>query len=489
MAEKTVKHFFVSSPFSQMQTRLSQLFSAPLPIASEYQSWRSRFILERLQITLWIALLTLLAVTLLLPHLLISPANSSHRFTSTNETLDSVAMLIAQGLGLVLGLLLQRYKTAHRYPQVLFLIPSWSLLILPLMIAGWTPAPTAIDFDVEVWIVLFAAQAILMPVYWQLHLISQVGVIIYFIGVVLWTGNSVYLNHPSPTIDYVTGGFILFCVCFIADLGVYLYERLLKREFELRQHLRVFIHAVSHDLRVPAQGMAVLLKAFQCPTATVELPSEVLQQMIDSSERQVQLINLLLEAHQAEVQGIPVHCQALLLEPLIQSILAELQPMLKQLQATVTSSISTQLPAVTADALQLRRVYENLIMNAVKHNRPGLQITLKAQVASEINPQSRHRRKLQGDRRWLYCTVQDDGVGLSPQQCQHIFDLYVRSSSRQSLGLGLGLYICRQIVEAHGGQIGVISRLGEGATFWFTLPLWGCNSANLTILNNLNLRS
>ena len=63
-------------------------------------------------------------------------------------------------------------------------------------------------------------------------------------------------------------------------------------------------------------------------------------------------------------------------------------------------------------------------------------------------------------------------MGISPEQCEHLFELYVRGDqSQHSVGLGLGLYLCRQIIEAHSGKIGVICSPGAGAIFWFTLPL------------------
>jgi signal transduction histidine kinase len=66
----------------------------------------------------------------------------------------------------------------------------------------------------------------------------------------------------------------------------------------------------------------------------------------------------------------------------------------------------------------------------------------------------------------------DDGVGMTQQQSDHLFNLYSRGrDQRRSLSLGLGLYMCRQIITAHGGEIGVISSPGQGATFWFTLPI------------------
>jgi len=72
----------------------------------------------------------------------------------------------------------------------------------------------------------------------------------------------------------------------------------------------------------------------------------------------------------------------------------------------------------------------------------------------------------------MRCSVADNGVGMSQQQCERLFELYFRGDQkRQSVGLGLGLYMCRQIITAHGGEISVRSRPGKGAIFWFTLPL------------------
>jgi signal transduction histidine kinase len=130
--------------------------------------------------------------------------------------------------------------------------------------------------------------------------------------------------------------------------------------------------------------------------------------------------------------------------------------MLAENRATLTNLVSEDLPIVNVDATQLGRVFSNLIANALKHNPPGLSITLNATVEGQM----------------IRCSVEDNGIGMSQAVSEHLFDLYARGTqARHSLGLGLGLYLCRQIIKAHGGDIDVVTSPGAGATFWFTLPI------------------
>jgi PAS domain S-box-containing protein len=221
--------------------------------------------------------------------------------------------------------------------------------------------------------------------------------------------------------------------------------------------LRAFFHAVSHDLRNPITGTLMVLKNLQQQSGeTISLPRRILDRMIQSSDRQLDLINTLLEAHVSEVQGVILHKQPIQLSQLVQSVVAELEPILEQNQATLKNLIPEDLPLVSADPTALWRVFGNLINNALKHNPPGLTLILNATVERQI----------------IRCCIEDNGVGLTQEQCDRLFDLYFRSSqTRSPLSLGLGLYLCRQIIAAHGGEIGAIGSPGAGATFWFTLPI------------------
>ncbi len=225
---------------------------------------------------------------------------------------------------------------------------------------------------------------------------------------------------------------------------------------ELSQTKDDFLNAVSHDLRTPIMGTMMVLKNLQQKSGdSVIISRSILERMAQSSDRQLGMINSLLEAHSSEAWGMNLHCERLPLSPLVQTIVEDLAALLVENQATLIKQVPPELPPVTADPTLIRRVFENLLTNALKHNPPKLHVTLSAKIEDDM----------------IRCSVQDDGVGMTPSECDSLFERYVRGTrARRSTGIGLGLYLCRQIITAHGGQIGAISAPGEGASFWFTLP-------------------
>ncbi|MBD3882804.1 sensor histidine kinase [Phormidium tenue FACHB-886] len=227
-------------------------------------------------------------------------------------------------------------------------------------------------------------------------------------------------------------------------------------EAELRRQLNLFLHAVSHDLRNPVIGTAMVLNNLKAqPGDDLKLPRRILERMSESNQRQLDLINSLIDAHATEMWGIALQSQPTVLSQLVAAAIADLQPILDKEGTQLENRVSPELPLVKVDPLQLTRVYQNLIANALKHNPPGLTLILDAQQ--------------EGDH--LRCSVTDNGVGIPPQQRKKLFDPYFRGEQKpRSVGLGLGLYLCRQIIQAHGGSIGVQSEIDKGTTFWFTLP-------------------
>jgi two-component system, sensor histidine kinase and response regulator len=249
--------------------------------------------------------------------------------------------------------------------------------------------------------------------------------------------------------------------------------------------LKIFLHAVSHDLRNPVTGMTMVLKnLLNTDESLVSLPRSTLMRMSQSSDRQLGLINSLLESHVNDVQGIILHRKACNLAEVLGGAIHDLDPLLQKEGTTIINQVPLDLSMLHVDGNQVCRVFQNLISNAIKHNPPNLQLTLLATVVTtvtavlpKIEPNSDpatpdHEPKTQTSPPYMLCTVEDNGVGMPLDQCEHLFELYVQGKqSRRSLGLGLGLYLCRQIVTAHGGEIGVESTPNVGSKFWFTLPI------------------
>jgi two-component system, sensor histidine kinase and response regulator len=253
----------------------------------------------------------------------------------------------------------------------------------------------------------------------------------------------------------------------VQEFNLTLEHQIQSRTAQLRQKVKEveelselkddFLHAVSHDLRTPQMGMLLVLQNLQKqPDETVHLSRPVLNRMIESLERQLEMLNSLLDARFTEVQGLHLNFQSMRFGQLVDSVVHDLEPLVSKHQAILTNQVPNDLPSIMADVAQLRRVLENLITNALKHNRPGVQLVLEAKTEAGA----------------IRCAIKDNGVGISKTDCATLFNRYARRSrTRLTPGIGLGLYLCRQIIAAHGGEISVTSVPGQGATFWFTLPL------------------
>ena len=228
-----------------------------------------------------------------------------------------------------------------------------------------------------------------------------------------------------------------------------------------------FLDAVSHDLRTTIMGMVMVLKnLLNKPGDSISISRSLLERMMAGSDRQLSKIDSLLEVTELEIRGIVLNCIPLHIDEMIQEIIADTDAILTQNQANLTLQLPTDLPIVYGDDRQLRRVFKIFIENAVKHNPPGVELTIGATVESEVRGTDEI-----GNCSIIRCYLTDNGVGMSPETRDRLFELHIPHSTetRHLKDIGLGLYLCRQIIAAHGGQIGVDSTVGMGSTFWFTL--------------------
>jgi signal transduction histidine kinase len=144
------------------------------------------------------------------------------------------------------------------------------------------------------------------------------------------------------------------------------------------------------------------------------------------------------------------------LDDFLKDLLADWNFIFRENKVEIKYKIALNLPLVRVDADKLWRVFENLISNAINYNKQKFTLTISANHQDNM----------------IWCEVADNGIGINEQQLENLFDIYTRGTKvKGKISLGLGLYLCRQIINAHGGEIGVKSELGNGTSFWFTLPL------------------
>jgi signal transduction histidine kinase len=422
----------------------------PSAESANYESWQENLLLGRLRLSLWITLTYVLTVAAGYGHMAVFLPSEFAEFPSTHQALI-FPIFVLMGLSLCLLLALHTTPFGQQYPNLIFLGFSWSVTLIPQLIGTLYGS---VYIDILSLCVILLVQAALIPVRWWLHVISQISALGYYIGVNLALGSTTLEGKP---IYHASIFLYLFWFCFICDLAVFLYERLQRNEFESRRQLQAFLNTITHDLRTPVMGASMVLKNLLNQAGDeVQVNRSILERMWQGSDRQLNLLSSLVEAHNTEMRCLVLHCQPLHLQPFVQAVLTDLEPLLTKNQVTLKNLISSNLPPVSADSAQLWRLFTNLITNAVKHNPPGIELMLRADIEAGM----------------LRCTIQDSGLGIQSEQCPHLFDLYSRAGrSRYVPGLGLGLYVCRQIITAHGGKIGVNSSLGNGSAFWFTLPL------------------
>jgi len=236
------------------------------------------------------------------------------------------------------------------------------------------------------------------------------------------------------------------------------------------KELQMFASIASHDLQEPLRvvsGFAQLLEQ-RYKGKLDKSADDFIGYMVDGAERMQQLIRDLLDYSRVTTRGKPF--QPANCDIAMQKALMNLKTAVEESNAVITAD---PLPVVKADESQLVHLFQNLIGNAVKYRRkdepPRIHISAKQlddpAVHSAIqNPQSTIKKG------WLF-SVQDNGIGIEPQYFDRIFQVFQRLHKREEYtGTGIGLAICKKIVERHGGSIWVKSEPGKGSTFFFTMP-------------------
>ena len=230
---------------------------------------------------------------------------------------------------------------------------------------------------------------------------------------------------------------------------------------ELAELREEFLALTTHDLRSPLTVISGVISFFTSGRLGELSPEQ--KNMVSMMERNTQslieLVNDLLDASKLESGTMRLDVASIEVGALVKELRDSMEPSAREKEIELAANIPPDLPVVEADRAKLRRILLNLLSNALKFTQKNGRIEIKVERMDE---------------HLLRISVSDTGVGIATEDVERLFDKFEQARSRATRGekgTGLGLYITRQLVELHGGEIKVESKLGHGSTFSFTLPI------------------
>lgn len=291
------------------------------------------------------------------------------------------------------------------------------------------------------------------------NLLPYAGVVVGF-GLLL----AVTVQHwTRPLGDLIIGALALTAIVIVRQIVAMRENVRLATERAAAEHASQikseFLANMSHELRTPLNSIINFTRIISAGARGPVTPEQLdyLNRVRQSGEHLLGLINDILDLSKIEAGRMELFRESFQINDLIQSVMATTAGLVKGKPIELRSEIAPDLPPVYADRTRVRQVLLNLLSNAAKFTDAGA-ITVRAE---------RHGGE-------VVIHVSDTGIGIAPEHLDKIFEAFRQldnASNRRYEGTGLGLTICRRLVDLHGGRLWVESAVGVGSTFSFSLPL------------------
>jgi len=243
------------------------------------------------------------------------------------------------------------------------------------------------------------------------------------------------------------------------------FNEMAERLKELDQMKKDFVSSVTHELRSPLAIIeSYINEMLEWGTQEfLETGVDSLNIMKNNAIRLSYFINNLLDSSKIEAGKIEIEPRLIDLAPLVTEVVTHFMAKAEKEKIDLKVELAIDLPRVIADADKIRQVLANLLSNGIKFTPSGGTVTITAQKMID-NPE------------FIVVKVSDTGIGIPKEDLNKIFDRFhqvkgVKEKVKEAKGTGLGLFIVKSIVELHGGKVWAESKLGEGTTFAFTLPV------------------
>jgi signal transduction histidine kinase len=231
---------------------------------------------------------------------------------------------------------------------------------------------------------------------------------------------------------------------------------------EMNRTKNQFLGIAAHDLRSPSGNIAAVAELIldEEMTMTPSERIEMLNLIRSQAKGMLNLLGHLLDISKIESGKLDLHPEPTVLVTYVEEIRKRQRLLADRKKITLSTEVAAELPALALDRERIGQVLDNLLSNAFKYSASNTTTFLQVRTAPN----------------GIEFSVRDQGQGLGPDEIPKLFGAFQRASAKPTGGedsTGLGLCICKKIVEAHGGKIGVESEIGRGSRFWFTLPAPG----------------
>lgn len=264
------------------------------------------------------------------------------------------------------------------------------------------------------------------------------------------------IEFPEYIDRYINMAYVIADICGLALVNARTYQKLLSTLEDLKfsnKELESFAHIISHDLKQPLTNILAYSELLQSVIEIDEKPKilEILTRLTDISQYMNQMINDLLDY--SKVGRKDTKREQVNVNQIVSQILSNSEQIIQNNNVKVTVQ---SLPWIYANEIEIRQLFQNLINNAIKfRSEDEPVIVINATKMKE---------------KWLFY-VEDNGIGIPPESIDDIFKIFHRATDEKKYaGTGIGLSVCKKIVERLGGKIWAESELGEGTTIYFTLP-------------------
>ena len=272
------------------------------------------------------------------------------------------------------------------------------------------------------------------------------------------------IDLESTDPDYFTSDDVSFIRGLVSHAAIAIENAQLFEQVKTANQAKTeFMSTASHELKIPMtsiKGYARLLE-MGAGGALSDQQKEFLGVISNNVDRMSKLVNDLLDVSRIEAGRIRLEMRDVQIREVINEVVESVRTHIKKKNLNLTVTVPDDLPQLRADYSRMLQIVTNLVSNAYKYTPAGGDIKVVA-------------RPYNGDIEGIAVTVADTGYGISDEDQANLFTTFFRSTDeniRNEPGTGLGLSITKKMIESHGGELTVESKLGQGTSFTFTLPL------------------